>query len=51
MKNISILSAIALLAFGAASADVKYKQTDKGDFIEITQQGGLTLGYDRQEGC
>ena len=50
MKKISILSAIALLTFGTASADVKYKKTDKGNFIEVTQQGGLTLGYNLYSG-
>ena len=50
MKKISILSAIALLTFGAASAENKYQKVDKGDFIEITQQGGLTLGYSEHSG-
>ena len=50
MKKISILSAIALFTFGAASAENKYQKVDKGDFIEITQQGGLTLGYSEHSG-
>ena len=50
MKKISILSAAALLVFGATSAESKYKQVDKGDFIEITQQGGRTLGYSQNSG-
>ena len=50
MKKTLILSAAALLTFGATSAEIKYKQVDKGDFIEITQQGGLTLGYNQNSG-
>ena len=44
-----ILSSALLLA-GVASSQPKYQKVDKGDFIEITQQGGLTLGYNEHSG-
>ena len=49
MKKMFILSSALLLA-GVASAQPKYQKVDKGDFIEITQQGGLTLGYNEHSG-
>ena len=49
MKKMFILSSALLLA-GVASSQPKYQKVDKGDFIEITQQGGLTLGYNEHSG-
>ena len=42
------LSAVVLA--GSAMAQPKYQKADKGDFIEITQQGGRTLGYSQNSG-
>ena len=41
---------IALLLAGSTFAQPKYQKVDKGDFIEITQQGGRTLGYNQNSG-
>ena len=40
----------AALFVGSATAQTKYQKTDKGDFIEITQQGGRTIGYSQNSG-
>ena len=50
MKRISTLLAVTLLTVSAASAGANWSKTDKGDFIEITQQGGRTLGYNQNSG-
>ena len=49
MKRMLIISGLLLLA-GVAVAQPKYHKVDKGDFIEITQQGGRTLGYNQNSG-
>lgn len=49
MKKLLILSSV-LLATTLSAAQPKYQQTDKGDFVEITQQGGRTLGYNQNSG-
>jgi beta-glucosidase len=49
MRRLFILSSALLLA-GVATAQPKYQKTDKGDFVEITQQGGRTLGYNQNSG-
>ena len=49
MKKLIVISSALLLAT-AATAQPKYQRVDKGDFIEITQQGGLTLGYNQNSG-
>ena len=49
MKKIILLSA-SLMLVGIATAQPKYHKVDKGDFIEITQQGGRTLGYSQNSG-
>ncbi len=49
MKKLIVISSALLLAT-AAAAQPKYQRVDKGDFIEITQQGGLTLGYNQNSG-
>ena len=49
MRKILFLSGAILLA-NVAIAQPKYQKIDKGDFIEITQQGGLTLGYNQYSG-
>ena len=50
MRRFAILSAAALLSATATTAQPKYHAVDKGDFIEITQQGGRTLGYSQNSG-
>ena len=49
MKRMLIISGLLLLA-GVAVAQPKYQKVDKGAFIEITQQGGRTLGYNQNSG-
>ena len=49
MKRLFITTAAIALAV-SASAEIKWAQSDKGDFIEITQQGGRTLGYSQNSG-
>ena len=49
MKRVLIAVAAIALAF-SASAVAKWTKSDKGDFIEITQQGGRTLGYNENSG-
>ena len=49
MKRLFTISS-ALLLVAVAVAQPKYQKTDKGCFIEITQQGGRTLGYDHNSG-
>lgn len=49
MKKFILLSA-SLMLVGIATAQPKYQKVDKGDFIEITQQGGRTLGYSQNSG-
>ncbi|MBR0339136.1 MAG: beta-glucosidase, partial [Alistipes sp.] len=49
MKRVLIAVATIALAF-SASAETKWTKSDKGDFIEITQDGGLTLGYSQNSG-
>ena len=49
MKKLLILSSV-LLATTLSAAQPKYQKTDKGDFVEITQQGGRTLGYNQNSG-
>ena len=45
------LFAVAAFALAlSASAETKWTKSDKGDFIEITQQGGRTLGYSQNSG-
>ena len=49
MKKIALLVGVALIA-SATTAQTKFQKVDKGDFIEITQQGGRTLGYSEMSG-
>jgi beta-glucosidase len=49
MKKFFILSS-ALLLVGVVAAQPKYQEINKGDFVEITQQGGRTLGYSQNSG-
>ena len=49
MRQVSIVL-FALLCIHATSAQPKYHKTDKGCFIEITQEGGRTLGYNEHSG-
>ena len=49
MKRVLFAVAAIALAF-SASAEAKWTKSDKGDFIEITQDGGLTLGYSQNSG-
>lgn len=49
MRRILTLSG-ALLLVGIAVAQPKFQKVDKGDFIEITQQGGQTIGYSQNSG-
>ena len=49
MKRLFFTTAAIALAV-SASAEIKWAQSDKGDFIEITQQGGRTLGYNQNSG-
>jgi beta-glucosidase len=49
MRQVSIVI-FALLCIHATSAQPKYHKTDKGCFIEITQEGGRTLGYNEHSG-
>ena len=47
-QHLVLLSALLLSA--TVVAQPKYEATDKGDYIEITQQGGRTLGYSQNSG-
>ncbi|MBR2352124.1 MAG: glycoside hydrolase family 3 C-terminal domain-containing protein [Alistipes sp.] len=49
MKRV-FLAVAALMIAASASAEAKWTQTDKGDFMEITQDGGRTLGYSQNSG-
>jgi beta-glucosidase len=49
MKKVLFAVTTLALAF-SASAEAKWTKGDKGDFIEITQQGGRTLGYNQNSG-
>ena len=49
MKKFILLSASLMLA-GIATAQPKYQKVDKGDFVEINQQCGRTLGYSQNSG-
>ena len=49
MRRLFILSS-ALLLSSTVVAQPKYHRVDKGDFIEIAQQGGRTLGYNQNSG-
>ena len=49
MRKILFAVGTVLLATTAV-AQPKYQKVDKGDFIEITQEGGLTLGYSQNSG-
>ena len=40
-----LVFAVALLWTGTLMAQPKYHKVDKGDFIEVTQDGGRTLGF------
>ncbi len=48
MKKISLI--VALLLASVATAQPEYQKIDKGDFVEITQNGGATLGYNQNSG-
>ena len=47
-QHLVLLSALLLSA--TAVAQPKYEAADKGDYIEITQKGGRTLGYSQNSG-
>ncbi|MBQ2026934.1 MAG: glycoside hydrolase family 3 C-terminal domain-containing protein [Alistipes sp.] len=49
MKKCILLS-VSLIFLGSAIAQPKYQKVDKGDFIEITQEGGRTIGYSQNSG-
>ena len=49
MKRV-LFSMIGALMVLSAHAESKWTKQDKGDFIEITQQGGVTLGYSQNSG-
>ncbi|MBR1961350.1 MAG: glycoside hydrolase family 3 C-terminal domain-containing protein [Alistipes sp.] len=48
-RTVLTLLSVALFV-GSATAQTKYQKRDKGDFIEITQQGGRTIGYSQNSG-
>ena len=50
MRHLAFVLSAVLLVSGVASAKSNYSVTDKGDFVEITQQGGRTLGYSQNSG-
>ena len=45
-----LVFAVALLWTGTLMAQPKYHKVDKGDFIEVTQDGGRTLGFSQHSG-
>ena len=49
MKRAFLFAAAIILSL-STSAEAKWSKSDKGDFVEITQQGGRTLGYSEQSG-
>ena len=49
MKKI-LVGAVLIAGLFSASAEVKWSKKDKGSHIEITQQGGRTLGYSVNSG-
>ena len=49
MKRVFLFAAAVAVSI-SASAEAKWTKCDKGDFTEITQQGGLTLGYSENSG-
>ena len=50
MRPLAFVLSAVLLVSGVASAKSNYSVSDKGDFVEITQQGGRTLGYSQNSG-
>ena len=49
MKRL-LIGTLLIAGLFSASADVKWSKKDKGSHIEITQQGGRTLGYSANSG-
>ena len=49
MKRL-LIGTLLIAGVFSASADVKWSKKDKGSHIEITQQGGRTLGYSANSG-
>ena len=46
-----ILFAVALMPLTlSVAADTKWHKQDKGAYVEITQEGGRTLGYNQNSG-
>ena len=45
-----LVFAVALLWTGTLVAQPKFHKVDKGDFIEVTQEGGRTLGFSQHSG-
>ena len=45
-----LVFAVALLWSGILMAQPKFHKVDKGDFIEVTQEGGRTLGFSQHSG-
>ena len=49
MRRVTIFCILAALTV-SVTAQPKWTKCDKGDFIEITQEGGRTLGYSQNSG-
>ena len=49
MRRVTIFCILAALTV-TVTAQPKWTKCDKGDFIEITQEGGRTLGYSQNSG-
>ena len=50
MKKTFVMSLVALLVFGVASAEKHYTTKDKGAYVEVINEGGKTLGYSLKSG-
>ena len=49
MKKI-LVGAVLIAGALTASAETKWHKQDKGAYVEITQEGGRTLGYNQNSG-
>ena len=50
MKRLLTICILATMYASTTTAEQRWSSTDKGDFIEITQKGGRTLGYSQNSG-
>ena len=50
MKRFFLIAAVAMLACGTAFAQPKWSKIDKGAYIEISNEGGRTIGYNQDSG-